>query len=1012
MSHSQTREAAFESVLEDHLLDHGYQVVSSSDFDQDAALFPSEALTFIQETQPDTWAKLENLLGERTGEQVITDLTKWLDDHGCLSTLRHGFKCYGRRLHVAYFRPVHGMNPNLQARYEANRLGITRQVHYDPEHPQRSIDTVLSVNGVPVATVELKNPMTGSDVNDAIEQYEERRNPQAPLLRFKKRALVHFAVDPDEVHMTTRLAKGSTTFLPFNKGISLEGERSRKAGNPPNPDGGYKTAYLWEEVLERDSFLDLLARYLHVHTETKHTEDGRQIEKEKLIFPRYHQLRTVRKLTRMARAEGVGHNYLVEHSTGSGKSITISWLAHRLSSLHDAEDEPVFDTVVVVTDRTVLDKQLQDQIYQFEHRQGVVQKIDVDSQQLARALDSGVPIVITTLQKFPFVTEHLQEMAKERGADDPEGVLPTRNCAVIIDEAHSSQHGDFAKELKGVLGGEELREKAEERAEQEGLDDEEALYREMAKRSQQENISFFAFTGTPKHKTLAVFGRDGKPVDSYSMRQAIEEGFIMNVLDNYTTYDTYFQLLDDSEDDPEVERKKAVRELSKFMRLHPHNIAQKTEVMVEHFQSVTRHKIGGKAKAMVVTSSRLEAVRYKQQFDKYITENDYDLDALVAFSGTVQDDKVENKTYTEQEMNDGISDKELPQKFSTSEYQLLLVAEKYQTGFDEPLLHTMYVDRRLSGLQAVQTLSRLNRTHPLKEDTFVLDFVNDREEIRRSFSKFYDGVEMGEEPDPSRMYQLQAELDASGIYHQEELDRFCKIYFKSKRRQSASDHEKMNAALDPAVERFVELREENEEEAEEWRSKVGAFRNLYSYLSQIIPYQDSDLERLYTFLRHLSNKLPRRSTGQDYQFDDDVRLEYYRLQKISEGSIDLGEPDEKPKADGPTETGTSKVREDSVALSRLIDQINERFGTDFTESDQLFFDQLVEEAASYDSLQQAAQTNPRKKFALIFEDVLERLIVERMDQNEEIFARWIQDDDFRQVVDSWLTDQIYRRLSD
>jgi type I restriction enzyme R subunit len=496
------------------------------------------------------------------------------------------------------------------------------------------------------------------------------------------------------------------------------------------------------------------------------------------------------------------------------------------------------------------------------------------------------------------------------------------------------------------------------------------------------------------------------------MRQAIEEGFIMNVLDNYTTYDTYFQLLKETENDPEVERKKAARELSKFMRLHPHNIAQKTEVMVEHFQSVTRHKIGGKAKAMVVASSRLETVRYKQQFDKYISENDYDLSTLVAFSGTVQDDKVEDKTYTEKEMNDGISDKELPQKFSTSAYQLLLVAEKYQTGFDEPLLHTMYVDRRLSGLQAVQTLSRLNRTHPLKEDTFVLDFVNDREEIRRSFSKFYDGVGMGEEPDPARMYQLKAELDESGIYHQDELERFCKVYFKPKRRQSTADHEEMNAALDPAVERFTELRKENEEEAEEWRSKVGAFRNLYSYLSQIIPYQDSDLEQLYTFLRHLSNKLPRRSTGQDYQFDDEVRLEYYRLQKISEGSIDLGEPDEKPTADGPTETGTGKVHEDSVALSRLIDQINERFGTDFTESDQLFFDQLVEEAMSYDSLQQAAKTNPRKKFALIFEDFLETLIVERMDQNEEIFARWVGDKDFRKLVDSWLTDQTYRRLSE
>ena len=450
MSISSTSETAFESVIEDHLLNSGYDSVPNGTYDREAALFPDEVLAFIQKTQPDTWGRLEDLLGDRTGEQVLSDFRKWLDAHGALSTLRHGFKCYGRTLRVAYFKPAHGMNPDLQERYEANRLGITRQLHHNPDHPHRSIDTVLSVNGIPVVTIELKNPLTETTVEDAVEQYEGR-NPHAPIFRFKKRALVHFAVDTEEVHMTTRLAKGATTFLPFNKGTD-----DNRAGNPKDPKGrNYRTAYLWEEVLERHSLLDLLARYLHVHAEKKRTDEGRKIEKEVMIFPRYHQLRAVRKLTRMARSEEVGRNYLVEHSTGSGKSITISWLAHRLSSLHNASDERVFDSIVVVTDRRVLDKQLQDQIYQFEHRQGVVKKIDKDSRQLAEALDSGVPIIITTLQKFPFVTEHLQEMAEERETNDTEGTLPTRKCAVIIDEAHSSQGGDIAAQLKGVLGGED-----------------------------------------------------------------------------------------------------------------------------------------------------------------------------------------------------------------------------------------------------------------------------------------------------------------------------------------------------------------------------------------------------------------------------------------------------------------------------------------------------------------------------------------------------------------------------
>ena len=1001
-SSERTSEAAFETVIETHLLAQGYVGIAPESFDRERAIFPETVLAFIRETQPKEWTKLEALHGAKTGEQVLTDLCKWMDSYGSLATLRHGFKCYGRSLRVAFFKAAHELNPELEERYAANRVGITRQLHFSPRS-EKSLDVTISLNGIPITTAELKNPLTGQTVENAVWQYRHDREPREIIFDFKRRALVHFAADTEAVFMTTRLAGTATHFLPFNKGF--EGG----AGNPPDPAGRtYRTAYLWEEVLQRDSLLDLLARFIHLQVEEKRGEDGRKVQKETMIFPRYHQLGCVRSLVEAARREGPGHNSLIDQSAGSGKSNTIGWLAHRLASLHDEKNEKVFDSVIVVTDRVVLDQQLQDTIYQFEHKRGVVQRIDENSRQLAEALESGVPIIITTLQKFPFVSRQLLKMAEERGHEG-KGTLTTRRCAVIVDEAHSSQGGETATDLKEVLGGEDLRQAAERQAADEGLDSMEELFRSMAKRGKQSNLSFFAFTATPKHKTLAVFGRDGKPAHRYTMRQAIEEGFILDVLKYYTTYETYFKLLKSTEDDPNVERKKAAKALARFMRLHPHNIAQKTEVMVEHFHAVTCHKIGGRAKAMVVTSSRLEAVRYKQSFDRYIAKKGYPIKSLVAFSGTVQDDKVKEVTYTEEGMNEGIRAKELPERFATEEYQVLLVAEKYQTGFDQPLLHTMYVDKRLAGIQAVQTLSRLNRIHPFKEDTFVLDFVNDREEIREAFKTYYEGAEMGEQVDPAHLYQLKAELDASGIYLAEETDRFCAVYFKPKHRQSAADHEAMNAALDPAVARFTKLQAEKEDEAELWRGKLQSFRNLYGFLSQVIPYQDSDLEKLYVFLRHLGAKLPRRKSGPAYQFDDEVRLEYYRLQKISEGSISLNDGAAKP-LDGPTEVGSGIVREDAVPLSRLIDIINERFGTSFNQADQLFFDQIVEAAALDETLKQAAAVNPEEKFELVFRNLLETLFMERMDQNEDLVAQFMNDSAKRQLITGWLASETYRRL--
>jgi type I restriction enzyme R subunit len=1001
MRNGNKSETAFEISMENHLLSNGYQIIDNKVFDKERAIFPTVVLGFIKNTQAKEWAKLEVLHGAKTGEQVLTDLCTWLNTYGALATLRHGFKCYGRKLRIAYFKAVHDMNPELIERYSQNILGLTRQLYFSPTS-KKSLDLTLSLNGIPLSTIELKNPLTGQYVSDAIKQYKKDRDPRELLFEFKKRTLVHFAVDTEQVFMTTRLTGEATYFLPFNKGF--EGG----AGNPPDQKRRtYKTAYLWEETLEKDSFLDLIARYIHLQIEEKRADNGRRIKKETMIFPRFHQLEAVRQLVISAKEKGVGNNYLIEHSAGSGKSNTIAWLAHQLSSLHK-NNERVFDSVIVITDRIVLDQQLQDTIYQFEHKRGVVHKINKHSRQLAEALENAEPIIITTLQKFPFVSEQLVKMAEERG-EKATGLLPTRKVAVLIDEAHSSQGGETATDLKEVLVGEQLKQEAIKKAEEEGEEKLEKLFRSMAKRGKQANVSFFAFTATPKHKTLKVFGNKGKPAHRYTMRQAIEEGFILDVLKNYTTYKVYYNLVKASEIDEKVERKKAAKGLARFLRLHPHNIAQKTQVIVEHFNSVTRHKIGGRAKAMVVTGSRLEAVKYKLSFDTYIKNKDYPIKTLVAFSGTVDDDKIPNVTYTEEGMNGGLKAKELPEKFATPAYQVLLVAEKYQTGFDQPLLHTMYVDKRLSGIQVVQTLSRLNRNHPLKEDTFILDFVNEADEIQKAFKAYYEGAELGQEVDPQRMYQLQIELDASGIYLLDEIERFCEIYFKPKRRQSSADHQALNTTLDPAVSRFMTYHREDKDKANLWCKDLKSFKSLYSFLSQVIPYQDSDLEKRYVFYRHLSAKLPKQLQKTSYDFDDKVRLEYYRLQKISEGSISLNKGYKMP-LDGPTEVGTGIVREVPISLAQLIDIINDRFGTDFNQADQYFFDQLVETAVRDETIQKAAEVNPEEKFKLIFKNLLEMLFIERMDQNEEIFARFMNDTAFQKMVTVWLASETYQKI--
>jgi type I restriction enzyme R subunit len=1005
------REIAFEEAIALALIGSGGFEKGSAAYDAGLALYPGDVLSFVQTTQVKTWRAITDLYGTSADGILIETLVKELASKTALTVLRHGFKCAGRMFRLAHFRPNTSMNAEALADYQANRLCVYRQVHFSPGNTALSVDVVLALNGLPVVTLELKNPLTGQSVEHAKRQYKER-NEREPLFRFKERALVHFAVDPDEAWMATKLAGKETQFLPFNRGDR------HGAGNPTAAEGKYKTSYIWDEVLTRDSLMDILARFLHLQVEERQVATAKGIKtnrKESIVFPRYHQLDAVRRLVADARTKGSGHNYLIQHSAGSGKSNSIAWLAHRLASLHDAKDAKVFDTVVVITDRRVLDQQLQNTVYQFEHKQGVVQKIDEDTQQLAKALSGDVPIVISTIQKFPFIAQAINTLEKKGEAAQIS--TAGRRFAVIVDEAHSSQSGEAASELRRILNKDGIETAiAEQLSDLEGepLSEEakKALLAEMLKRPRQPNISYFAFTATPKFKTLAAFNEPGAeglpPFHLYSMRQAIEEGFIIDVLAHYTTYKTYYGLIKEIAGDPEVPRREAAKALARFMSLHPHNIAQKVEVIVEHFRTFTKHKIGGRAKAMVVTGSRLHAVRYKLAFDKYVKEKGYiGIRSLVAFSGSVNDSDIDDRSYTEVGLNNGIRESELPDKFAGEDYQVLLVAEKYQTGFDQPLLHTMYVDKRLAGVQAVQTLSRLNRIATGKEDTFVLDFVNDPAEIYAAFKPYYEVTSQGEQPDPHQLYDLQHRLFEWQLFDRAEIDALCEVWFKNRYDQTAGDHQKINATVDKAVERYKAL--DDEEAQDRFKGQLASFRNLYSFLSQIIPYQDSDLEKLYTYARFLLIKLRRDPKDLEYRVEDDVTLKYYRLQQISSGSIGLREGDADPLR-GPTEVGTRSAIDDVIALSSLIDQLNERFGTDFQPADQLFFDQVAETALANGTLQAAAKVNKIEDFAYVFNRMLEGLFIERMDGNEEIFKRLMNDDSFRAIAASHLVQEVYNKL--
>ena len=984
-------ERLFEDAIEAHLLDHGGYLKSfASSFDPVLGLDTAELFSFVGATQIDTWNSLLGRYGndaDAAQNGFAKRLASQIDNRGTVDVLRHGVVDLGITLQLAYFRPAHALTPELIARYDANRLTVTRQLRY--EDSGNEVDLALLVNGIPTATAELKNPLTGQNVDHAVAQYRTDRDPNNITL--SRRALVHFAVDPDRASMTTKLAGQSTTFLPFNMG------HDGRAGNPPNP-AGHRTSYLWERVWSRDAWLDLLARFIHVERPDKGSAGARKAA-EVVIFPRFHQWDAVLALEADAKALGAGQNYLVEHSAGSGKSNTLAWLSHRLSNLHDTTDTKVFDKVVVITDRVVLDRQLQDTIYQFEHARGVVVKIDQDSQQLADALaGEQARIIITTLQKFPYAVKKME-------------ATPGRRYAVVVDEAHSSQSGEAAKDLRLALGTTEEQEMTVAEAEDAGLvaelvdPVEEALARAVSARGKQKNLSFFAFTATPKAKTLAMFGTKNPATDKfepfhlYSMRQALDEGFIVDVLKSYTTYQTYWRIEKAIADDPTYEAPKARRAIARFVSLHPHNLAQKAEIIVEHFRTHTATRIGGNAKAMVVTSSRLHAVRYKQAIDAYITKKGYvDVAALVAFSGKVIDDI--GFALTEANMN-GFPSAEIADRFNTPDFQVLIVAEKFQTGYDQPLLHTMFVDKVLTGLAAVQTLSRLNRFHPLKADTFVLDFRNEADEIVKAFEPYY-GKTVAPPTDPNLLFDTRAQLDHWDVLRPEEIEAAVAVILTI---ASEKDHGRVYALLDPAVERFRAL---GEEDRLGFKDALDKFVRTYGFLSQIVDFGDSKLERDYTFCRALALRLRNEKTVESLDLGSEVELTHLRTEVTFRGSLAL-------EADtGEVKTifaeGLAVRREPEMEpLSQIVDTLNDRFGLNLDDRDQLLFDQFEETWLADPEVASQAKSNTLENFRLVFDRQFMKTVVGRMDENDAIFKRILDDPEFQGALMDLYATRVYRR---
>lgn len=978
-----SKEARFQQDILHALAAQGWLVGTASGYDSQTALYTEDALGYFKEAWPERWDKFAKANPNNPDDLLVQKLVRELEQSGTLDVLRHGFKLPGVKVELCSFQPDHGMNPDTLRRYQCNRLRVVREVSYSPHsHDAGSsgqsynprLDLVLFVNGIPTATLELKSEFKQS-VENAKRQYRlDRpvkdpltRKPE-PLLTFKRGALVHFAVGQNEVAMATRLAGKETFFLPFNLGSEDGG-----AGNPmPEDDSQYATSYLWQRLMQPDAWLKVLGRFLHLEKKTSEDSDGTPVTKETMIFPRYHQWEVVNRLISTTRTEGPGKRYLIQHSAGSGKSNSIAWTAHQLASLYDSDGQRMFNSVIVITDRTVLDSQLQNTIYQFEHAQGVVKPIARDigtqskSEQLVHALAEQTRIIIVTIQTFPALFDALDKHPK----------LASGRYAVIADEAHSSQTGSSASKLRQILGSDAL--DAEE------VSAEDLQNAAVAARGPNERISYYAFTATPKPKTLELFGRPADPalpVSSsnkpeafhvYSMRQAIEEGFILDVLRNYTTYSTAWKIAHPDGADDEVESKKARIKLARWVRLHPYNISQKVEVIVEHFRAHIRGLLNGQAKAMVVTSSRQEAVRYQLAVKAYVQRMGYrDVHPLVAFSGSVLADEVIPEEVTESSslLNSGVNGRDLAQAFDTQDFNVMIAANKYQTGFDQPKLCAMYVDKKLQGVDCVQTLSRLNRTFGDSKETFILDFFNEPQDILDAFLPYYTKAELTDVTDPQIIYDLQKKLDAEGIYHWQEVEAFAMAFFDPKAAAS-----KLSYYCAPAKERFakryafsldarqqalnykrtsesngdsagLKLAEHALKEAGEqvdqldlFRKNLQSFVRLYEFLSQIVPYEDRELEQLCVYAKHLHPLLRVDRLQQDDVDVGELQLSHYRLNKRAEHRLRLSEEEGEYTLNPASDVGSGKPHDpEKKRLSEIIEALNGIFGAEVSDDDQLQF---------------------------------------------------------------------------
>ena len=982
-----TTEKRFESDIEAFFLSPagGYQKGADA-YDPKLGLFPAALLRFVKDSQPKAWLRFQNMNAVDPEKKFCLAFANACDMDGILHVLRHGFKHRGVAFRVCYFMPESSLNQTDVENYRKNIFQCVRQWHYSAEN-KNSVDMVLAVNGIPVFAFELKDQFTGQNVENAKRQWQHDRDPREVCFRFNHRVLAFFCVDLSEAWMTTKLAGDKTYFLPFNQGSNGAGNDGGK-GNPANPDG-YPTDYLWKTVFQADSMMNIIQKFI-------------SLQGSKLIFPRYHQLDVVRKLVADVRANGAGKNYLIQHSAGSGKSNSIAWTAYRLASLHDRDNKAIFSSVVVVTDRTVLDAQLQATIAGFDHTLGSVETIGEgkNSQDLKQALNDGVRIIVTTLQKFPVIYEEV---------DAADG----RNFAVICDEAHSSQTGSSAMKLKTALAdlGDALKEYAEiEGVEEEKVDPQDKLVRELIAHGKHKNLSFFAFTATPKNTTLEMFGTPNEkgefhPFHIYSMHQAIEEGFILDVLQNYMTYKTCFRIANTTPENPEVPSSRASKVIKKYQQLHPENIRQKSEIIVETFMTTTRTKIGGKGKMMVVTASRPAAVLYFKEIKRYAEEQGYtDVKPMVAFSGEVI---LNDESYTEPGLNlreDGshILESQTKQEFHDN-FNILIVAEKYQTGFDEPLLHTMIVDKKLRNVKTVQTLSRLNRTCPGKHDTFVLDFANEAKDVQEDFQMFYHETYLEEEVNTDLLYKVQRELRAFGIYTDDDISAFCDVYF-AVGAQGSDALGQLTSKLYPALGRYGQKSKDDQYQI---RRTMRNFCKWYRYVSQVVRMFDKEMHSEYVYCSFLVNILPEEPIRME-DIEKMLQLEMYKLEKTFDGDIGLGD------GNGVWGQGTPKggsKPEDKDPLDEIIARINEQYKGNFTEADKVLIQALKTKLSGDKKLENMARTSDPRIFAeSIFPQAFNDAAQDSYMESQETYSSLFEDKSKYHAIMSTLADIIYREM--